>query len=64
MTIEERKLSIALQLANNANSILIAQLADRMEECDQLRTIEQVKARVAELEAAAAAAAKAKDTSQ
>jgi hypothetical protein len=47
MTIEERKLHIAIQLANNANSILVAQLADRMEEVEQLKT------RVGELEAAA-----------
>jgi hypothetical protein len=37
MTIEERKLSIAQQLANNANSILVAQLADSMEEVDRLK---------------------------
>jgi hypothetical protein len=45
MTIEERKLHIAIQLANNAISILSAQLADRMEEVEILRV------RVSELEA-------------
>jgi hypothetical protein len=47
MTLEERKLHIAIQLANNANSILVAQLAERMEE------VEKLTARVAELELAA-----------
>ena len=42
MTLEERKLNIVLQLANNANSVLISQLAERMEE------VEQLKAKLAE----------------
>lgn len=44
MSIQERKLNIALQLANNTTSILIDQLAERDEQIDAL------KARVAELE--------------
>lgn len=44
MTIQERKLTIALQLANGANELLIAQLADRVEEVEQLKAeIEKLK---------------------
>jgi hypothetical protein len=38
MTIEERKLNIALQLSNNANSILVAQLAATMAEAEELKS--------------------------
>lgn len=44
MSIEERRLNIALQLANNATNQLVATLAAREEE------IEKLQARVAELE--------------
>lgn len=44
MTIEERKLSIALQLANNANTLMIAELAQTLEENEQLKAkIEQLE---------------------